>query len=61
MPAVIQQYSFSFNNQVFGGAGSPYQIQSVDGLEALPDIRSQDDNRGYADGMFSGRDFLSGP
>jgi hypothetical protein len=60
MPAVIQNYSFSFNGQVFGGTGSPYQIQSVDGLESLPDIRNQDDNRGYADGMFSGRDFLGG-
>lgn len=60
MPAVIQQYSFSFNNQVFGGAGSPYQILSVDGLESLPGIRNQDDNRGYADGMFTGRDFLGG-
>ena len=60
MPAVIANYSFSFNNQVFGGIGSPYQIQSVDGLEGLPGIRSQDDNRGYADGMFSGRDFLGG-
>ena len=53
-------YSFSFNGQVFGGAGSPYQIQSVEGLESLPEIRRQDDNRGYADGMFSGRDFLGG-
>jgi hypothetical protein len=53
------QYSFSFNGQVFGGAGSPYQIQSVDGLESLPTIRNQDDNRGYNDGMFTGRDFLS--
>jgi hypothetical protein len=60
MPAVIQQYSFSFNGQVFGGAGSPYQILSVDGLESLPGIRNQDDNRGYADGMFTGRDFLGG-
>ena len=60
MPAVIANYSFSFNNQVFGGTGSPYQILSVDGLEGLPGIRSQDDNRGYADGMFSGRDFLGG-
>ena len=60
MPAVIANYSFSFNGQVFGGANSPYQIQSVDGLESLPDIRNQDDNRGYADGMFSGRDFLAG-
>jgi phage-related protein len=60
MPAVITQYSFSFNGQVFGGTGSPYQVQSVDGLESLPGIRNQDDNRGYADGMFSGRDFLAG-
>lgn len=53
-------YSFSFNGQTFGGADSPYQILSVDGLESLPNIRSQDDNRGYADGMFSGRDFYGG-
>lgn len=60
MTTLTQEYSFSFNNQVFGGAGSPYQIQSVEGLESLPEIRRQDDNRGYADGMFSGRDFLGG-
>lgn len=60
MPAVIANYSFSFNNQVFGGTGSPYQILSVDGLEGIPAIRNQDDNRGYADGMFTGRDFLAG-
>jgi hypothetical protein len=53
-------YQFSFNSVAFGGAGSTYQIQSVDGLESLPNIRNQDDNRGYADGMFSGRDFLGG-
>ena len=52
-------YQFSFNSQAFGGAGSPYQIQSVDGLESLPTIRNQDDNRGYNDGMFTGRDFLN--
>lgn len=60
MTTLTQVYSFAFNGQVFGGAGSPYQILSVDGLESLPGIRSQDDNRGYADGMFSGRDFLAG-
>lgn len=60
MPAVIANYSFSFNSQVFGGTGSPYQILSVDGLEGIPTIRNQDDNRGYADGMFTGRDFLGG-
>jgi len=56
---LTNQYSFQFNGQVFGGAGSPYQILSVDGLESLPTIRNQDDNRGYNDGMFTGRDFLS--
>lgn len=60
MPQVITNYSFSFNGQVFGGTGSPYQITSVDGLEGLPGIRNQDDNRGYNDGMFTGRDFLAG-
>jgi hypothetical protein len=53
-------YSFAFNGQVFGGADSAYQILSVDGLESLPGIRNQDDNRGYHDGMFTGRDFLAG-
>ena len=53
-------YSFSFGGQVFGGSGSPYQILSVDGLEGLPTIRNQDDNRGYSDGMFTGQDFLGG-
>ena len=60
MTTLTQVYSFAFRNQVFGGAGSPYQILSVDGLESLPGIRNQDDNRGYHDGMFTGRDFLSG-
>jgi hypothetical protein len=60
MTTLTQVYSFAFKDQVFGGAGSPYQILSVDGLESLPGIRNQDDNRGYHDGMFTGRDFLSG-
>ena len=60
MPVVTVSYSFSFNGLTFGGASTPYQILSVDGLEGIPQIRNQDDNRGYADGMFSGQDFLSG-
>lgn len=60
MTTLTNPYSFSFNGQTFGGAQSPYQILSVDGLEGLPGIRNQDDNRGYNDGMFSGRDFLAG-
>lgn len=60
MPVLTNVYSFSFNGQIFGGTGSPYQILSVDGLEGVPAIRNQDDNRGYADGMFTGQDFYSG-
>lgn len=61
MPAVVTNpYQFSFAGQTFGGTGSVYQILSVEGLEGLPGIRNQDDNRGYQDGMFTGRDFLGG-
>ena len=60
MPVVTVSYSFSFDGITFGGTGSPYQILSVEGLEGLPSVRNQDDNRGYQDGMFSGRDFLGG-
>jgi hypothetical protein len=62
MPTVsnLNTYSFAFNGYVFGGGDSVHQILAVDGLEALPNIRNQDDNRGYADGMFTGNDFLGG-
>ena len=61
MPVVsLNDYSFAFNDFVFGGGNSVYQVMTVDGLEDLPVIRNQDDNRGYLDGMWTGRDFLSG-
>lgn len=56
----LNNYQFQFGSFLFGGAGSPYQIQMIDGLESLPELRVQDDNRGYNDGMFTGRDFLAG-
>jgi phage-related protein len=55
----LNPYSFAFNGFIFGGASSPYQILSVDGLESLPSLRVQDSDRGYIDGSISGRDFLS--
>jgi aspartate 1-decarboxylase len=62
MPTVssLNQYSFAFNGYVFGGTNSPHQVLSVEGLEALPGIRNQDDNQGYQDGMFTGTDLLAG-
>jgi hypothetical protein len=56
----LNAYGFAWNGFAFGGAGSPYQIQSADGIEGLPTIRNQDDVQGFNDGMFSGRDFLGG-
>lgn len=61
MPVVsLVNYRFAFNDFEFGGGDSVYQLLTVDGLEDLPAIRVQDDNRGYFDGMWTGRDFLSG-
>jgi hypothetical protein len=56
----LANYQFQFGSYIFGGADSVTQIDEVDGLESLPEIRNQDDNRGYNDGMFTGRDFLGG-
>jgi len=55
----LSNYSFAFNGFVFGGGSSPYQVLQVDGLEGLPTLRVQDSDRGYQDGMISGRDFLA--
>ena len=59
MTTLTDYYSLAFNGLVFG-AGTPYPVQSIDGLEGLPELRTQDDNQGYNDGMFSGRDFWPG-
>ena len=56
----LVNYRFAFNDFEFGGGESVYQIIDLNGLEDLPVIRNQDDNRGYQDGMWTGRDFLSG-
>ena len=56
----LNPYSLAFNGFIFGGGNSPYQVLQIDGLEALPALRVQDSDRGYQDGMFSGRDFFSG-
>ena len=53
-------YQFAFNGWAFGGLGQGVQVLQVDGLEDMPGLRVQDDNRGFSDGMFTGRDFLNG-
>lgn len=56
----LANYQLQFGSFIFGGANSTTQVLEIDGLEGLPELRTQDDNRGYNDGMFSGRDFYSG-
>ena len=56
---VSTNFQFQFNNLQFG-AGTPFAVLDVDGLESLPGLRVQDDNRGFNDGAFSGRDFYEG-
>ena len=60
MTTPTANYQFAFNGWLFGGPGQGVQVLDVEGLEGLPDLRVQDDSRGYMDGQFSGRDFLAG-
>jgi hypothetical protein len=60
VPSPTVNYSFGFDGWLFGGVGQQVQVLSVDGLDSLPSVRNQDSTRGYADGLFTGRDFASG-
>ena len=55
----LSNYQFSFNGLTIG-AGTVYPITTVDGVAGLPSLRVQDDNRGFNDGAFTGRDFYDG-
>jgi hypothetical protein len=55
----LSPYQFAFNGFIFG-SGTPYIVESVDGLAGTSPVRVQDDNRGYIDGSWSGRDFYDG-
>jgi hypothetical protein len=59
MLSSLSPYQLAFNDYVVG-SGTNHIVESVDGLEALPPLRVQDDNRGYIDGSYSGRDFYDG-
>lgn len=60
MPTPSSNYQFAFNGWIFGGVGAGVQLLAVEGLEDMPSLRIQDDNRGFNDGMWTGRDFLNG-
>lgn len=52
----LADYSFSFNGFVIGN-GTSYAVTNVEGLGGTSPLRIQDDNRGYLDGSYTGRDF----
>jgi hypothetical protein len=47
----LSNYQFQFGSFVFG-AGTPFAVMAVDGLEALPGLRVTDDGHGLNDGAF---------
>lgn len=53
----LSNYQISYNGVTLGGSISWYVVTNVDGLGGTSPLRIQDDNRGYLDGSFSGRDF----
>jgi hypothetical protein len=52
----LTNYTFVFNGLTIG-TGTNYLVTNVEGLGGTAPLRIQDDNRGYIDGSYSGRDF----
>ena len=52
----LTNYTFVFNGLTIG-TGTNYLITNVEGLGGTAPLRIQDDNRGYIDGSYTGRDF----
>jgi hypothetical protein len=52
----LADYSFVFNGLTIGN-NTLFTVTKVDGLGGTSPLRIQDDNRGYIDGSYSGRDF----
>jgi hypothetical protein len=52
----LSNYTFVFNGLTIG-TGTPFLVTNVEGLGGTSPLRIQDDNRGYIDGSYSGRDF----
>jgi hypothetical protein len=52
----LSNYTFVFNGTTIG-TGTNFLVTNVEGLGGTSPLRIQDDNRGYIDGSYSGRDF----
>jgi len=52
----LTDYSVVYNGLTIG-AGTMFPILNIEGLGGTSPLRIQDDNRGYIDGSYTGRDF----
>lgn len=52
----MNDYSITFNGLTIG-ANTSFPIVAIEGLGGTAPLRIQDDNRGYIDGSYTGRDF----
>ena len=52
----LTNYTFVFRDFVIG-TGTSYLVTNVEGLGGTAPLRIQDENRGYIDGSYTGRDF----
>lgn len=50
-------YTYAVGQSLTIGNGTLYPILNIDGLGGTSPLRIQDENRGYIDGSYSGRDF----
>lgn len=50
-------YTYAPGQTLTIGAGTMFPILNIEGLGGTSPLRIQDDNRGYIDGSYSGRDF----
>lgn len=53
-------WTFTYNGLTVGGDGSPYQISKLTGLHDSPEVRTADQTRARAHGLFAGTDLLGG-
>jgi hypothetical protein len=53
----LSDYQITWNNAITIGNTTNYQILNIDGLGGISPLRVQDENRGYIDGSYTGRDF----
>lgn len=53
-------WTLTFGAITIGGAGSPYQLARLTGFHESPEVRTADQIRARAHGLFAGTDFLGG-